>query len=121
MAFSNLVNVSGATDKFGTIDNTENDTSRRCGCILNGPQTPKATQPELEMYVPLRFWFNKDPRLAIPSVSIPYGQRFITFKLAELSQIVQPTVGDVFIRGTVETATSLEAVCDPYLVPNSVY
>ena len=123
-AYSNLVNVNGATDKFGdpatALSNTENDTSRRCGCIVNGPQTPKATQPELEMYVPLRFWFNKDPRLAIPSVSIPYGQRFITFKLAQLAEIVQPAVGDVFIRSNIEGAATLEAVCDPYLVPNSV-
>lgn len=125
-AVSNLVNVNGANDKFGSpagagvITNVENDTSRRCGCILNGPQTPKATQPELEMYVPLRFWFNKDPRLAIPSVSIPYGQRFLTFRLAQLAEIVQPSVGDVFIRGTIEAATGTQAVCDPYLVPNSV-
>ena len=32
---------------------------------------------------------NKDPRLAVPSVSIPYGQRFITVQLAQANQILQ--------------------------------
>jgi len=49
-------------------------TARRLGSIVNGPQTPQATQPALDMWIPLLFWFNRDPRLSIPSVSIPYGK-----------------------------------------------
>lgn len=41
------------------------------------------------MWIPLLFWFNNDPRLAIPSVSIPYGQRFIEFDFANANQILQ--------------------------------
>lgn len=37
-------------------------TSRKLGQILNGPQTPKATQPALELWVPLIFWFNVGPK-----------------------------------------------------------
>ena len=33
-------------------------TARRLTKILNGPQTPKAEQPQLEMWIPLLFWFN---------------------------------------------------------------
>jgi hypothetical protein len=33
-------------------------TARRLSKVLNGPQTPKAEQPQLEMWVPLLFWFN---------------------------------------------------------------
>jgi hypothetical protein len=54
---------------------------RVCERICNGPQTPKSTPDNLEMWIPLLFWFNKDPRLVIPSVSIPHGQRYITLKL----------------------------------------
>jgi hypothetical protein len=57
--------------------------------FFNGPQTPKAVQPAVEMWVPLIFWFNKDPRLAIPSVSIPYGQRFINVLFANTNEILQ--------------------------------
>jgi hypothetical protein len=57
--------------------------------IFDGPQTAKVVQPEIEMWVPLLFWFNKDPRLAIPSVSIPYGQRFIDVNFASANEILQ--------------------------------
>lgn len=57
--------------------------------IYDGAQTAKVVQPEVEMWVPLLFWFNKDPRLAIPSVSIPYGQRFIEVNFANANEILQ--------------------------------
>lgn len=58
------------------------DISRKVIQVANGPQTPKPVQPALEIWNKLRFWFNDDVRLAIPSVSIPFGQRFITIELA---------------------------------------
>lgn len=57
--------------------------------FLDGPQTPQVTQPALDLWIPLLFWCNLDPRLAVPSVSIPYGQRFINFTLANANQILQ--------------------------------
>jgi hypothetical protein len=56
--------------------------SRVARHFVNGPQTPKPTQPALEIWNKLRFWFNDDVRLAIPSVAIPFGQRYITIELA---------------------------------------
>ena len=41
-----------------------------------------------EMLIPLLFWCNKDIRLAVPSVAIPYGQRFIKVKLASGDKLV---------------------------------
>jgi hypothetical protein len=55
---------------------------RECLRCVDGPQTPKLQQPQLEIWNKLRFWFNDDVRLSIPSVSIPFGQRFITIELA---------------------------------------
>jgi len=52
------------------------------GNVHDGPQTPKLNANDLEMFIPLLFWLNLDPRLAIPSVAIPYGQRFINITLA---------------------------------------
>ena len=53
--------------------------------IVDGPQTPKAVHTRVEMFIPLLFWFNLDPALAIPSVSIPFGQRFVTVQIANAS------------------------------------
>ena len=56
------------------------------GCA--GLQTPTGQKTGLvELFIPLLFWCNKDPRLAVPSVAIPYGQRFITLELATASEL----------------------------------
>lgn len=65
----------------------------------NGLQTPKDAAEwntasdadgrpnDLEVFVPLLFWFNTDYRNAIASVSIPYGQRFIEITLEKQSRL----------------------------------
>jgi hypothetical protein len=65
------------------------DQYRELKFTLDGPQTPKVSPEAVEMWIPLIFWFNKDPRLMIPSVSIPYGQRFIRIALAPVDLIAQ--------------------------------
>ena len=57
------------------------DVSRTLLQVVNGPQTPKPVQSPLEIWNKLRFWFNDDVRLSIASVSIPFGQRFISIDL----------------------------------------
>jgi hypothetical protein len=53
-----------------------------------GNQTPTAQKTnQLEMFIPLLFWYNKDIRLAIPSVAIPFGQRFINIELANPGEL----------------------------------
>jgi len=55
----------------------------------SGNQTPTGQKTEnLDLFIPLLFWCNKDPRLAVPSVAIPYGQRFITIELATSDELV---------------------------------
>jgi hypothetical protein len=57
--------------------------------ISEGYQTYSQTHPDLELFIPLLFWFNTDPALAIPSVAIPYGQRFIEVDLEQASNLVR--------------------------------
>ena len=57
--------------------------------ICDGPQTAKPAHGEIDIWMPLLFWFNKDPRLSIPSVSIPYGQRFINVTFARKEELLQ--------------------------------
>lgn len=79
---------------FDDVNNANGRFGRGAGVrqgvqIYDGPQTPKPVQPAVDMWIPLLFWFNLDPRLAIPSVSIPYGQRFIDIDFANANQILQ--------------------------------
>lgn len=91
-AHSYLTSVSGVGGKT--------DTCRRLGYIANGPQTPKATQPALDLWIPLLFWFNKDVRLSIPSVAIPFGQRFISINLTAAANLVKLAYGGLFLEKT---------------------
>lgn len=81
-------------------------TARKLSQVVFGPQTPQLTQPELDLWVPLLFWFCLDSRIAVASVCVPYGQRFITMKVAPQSQLVFAAPGNVFQRVTVEVSTS---------------
>ena len=71
-----------------TAANAQYDISRQYLQYLSGPQTPKPQQPALEIFNKLRFWFNDDVRLSIPSVSIPFGQRFITIDMTAAANLV---------------------------------
>lgn len=64
-----------------------------------GPQTPKYWHGPLDLWSKLKFWFNEDPRLAIASVSIPFGQRFIEITLAPQSDIAFEAPG-LFVSQT---------------------
>jgi len=79
--------------------------------VCDGYQTPKGEHPALVVMVPLLFWFNKDPRLAVPSVSIPYGQRFLNITLAkstDLVELVTPPGADGSDTGVVPALTVAE-------------
>jgi len=82
-----------ATPVAGSVSNVvyatnQVDYSQSYRQIVNGPQTPKAIQPPLEIWNKLRFWFNDDVRLSVPSVSIPFGQRFITITTSSADKLL---------------------------------
>lgn len=91
------------------------DVVRESKFALNGAQTPKYWQPSLELWSKLRFWFNDDARLAIPSVCIPFGQRFITVQLAASTDLVYEAPG-LYVKQVVETD---RAFADPLTAPNT--
>ena len=54
----------------------------------DGPQTFKREHTEVDMYIPLLFWFNLDVAQAFPNVKIPKGKVQIKIKFADLGLIV---------------------------------
>jgi hypothetical protein len=98
---------SGALDINGALVGapTGNDTARQQTQVLNGPQTAKLVQPSLEMWIPLLFWFNMDPRLSIASVSIPYGLRMIEITLAAREKMLYLAPGNLFLQTKTECYT----------------
>jgi hypothetical protein len=100
--------------------------------VVSGAQTPTgqkdvAETGDLELFIPLLFWCNKDPRLAVPSVSIPYGQRFINVELAPQEELVNlvprgtaggaiPSAADwAAPAGSLATSTNLVRTLELYI------
>jgi hypothetical protein len=59
--------------------------------LSGGYQTYQTTQPALNLFIPLLFWFN-EPRQAIPGLAIPFGQRVITATISPQSDICRAIV-----------------------------
>ena len=71
---------------------TAPNTARTKFAWYNGFQTYKQTHPGLDLWIPLLYWFNMDPRIAFPSVSVPYGQRFMNFTLNTVNNIYRAII-----------------------------
>lgn len=115
-AVTNLLDVNGNAAVGAPV--TAGQTARKLVSVVNGPQTPKAQQPALDLWVPLIFWFNQDSRLAVASVSIPYGQRFITIEMENQQNILFVAPGNLWLRLTVQQQTSADVVTKG--LPNAV-
>lgn len=106
-AATDLTDVNGDAVGAGPVSSAV--TARKLVSVVSGAQTAKATQPALEMWIPLIFWCNTDSRQAIASVSIPYGQRFITVDIEAQSNILFVAPGNLFLQLTVEEQVSTVA------------
>lgn len=99
--------------------NTTYDVSRELMQVVNGPQTPKPIQPPLEIWNKLRFWFNDDVRLSIPSVSIPFGQRYITIDLASQTDLVYESPS-IFVKKVDNSDNAQKVTFTPYYRTNGI-
>lgn len=69
------------------------------GCFMykDGPQTFKAVQPRLDMWVPAQFWMCRDAGNALLNDLIPNTQRTITVELEALNKIIQAREGTTLV------------------------
>jgi len=88
VGWDRMVGQQIAHQAYGDTLSGRGDIQVSCNAY-NGLQTPKATHEAFTLFVPLLFWFCEDPRSAIPSVSIPYGQRLITGTINEIRYLLQ--------------------------------
>lgn len=95
------------------------DSSRVVMSVTNGAQTQKASQTGLTMLIPLQFWCNTDPRLAVPSVAIPYGQRFINIDLASAADMLGFQLRGSGLLGN--TSLSVPAISQMNLYINNIF
>jgi hypothetical protein len=95
--------------------------SRAAFGILNGHQTYKPIHDDLELFIPLLFWFNTDPALSIPSVAIPYGQRYIKVDLASKEQLLRVISNPAAINATTAPTITSPAITTCELYINNIF
>ena len=87
---------------------------RQVARMTNGLQTLSPSPlPPVHLWTPLLFWYSRDFRLAIPSVAIPYGQRFLDLKLASIKDLVYSQPANVFVVKKTLTWTQGVAAASP--------
>jgi hypothetical protein len=107
--------------------NPANITRRIATTTYSGDQTPTGQKPTnvfKEMLIPLLFWCNRDVRLSVPSVAIPYGQRFIILTLAQGNQLVDMVprgLGDYTAANIGGTLNYTNMLADIQLYINNIF
>jgi hypothetical protein len=86
-------------NSVSTVDGST-DTARLQVSICNGPQTPKATQPALDLWIPILFWFCEDVRNAIASVTMPSATRYIILNLCAYDRLLFKAAGNCWLETT---------------------
>lgn len=89
VAWNRLVGQETPQEAYLAQHSVQQPNSRVKIDYCDGYQTPRGEHPALSVMVPLLFWFNRDPRLAVPSVSIPYGQRYLNITLAKSTDLIE--------------------------------
>jgi hypothetical protein len=70
------------------IQDPINDNYQEKRYILDGFQTLKNKHPNVELFIPLLFWFNKDKRLALPNNISQYGKVKVRIELEEVTKLI---------------------------------
>ena len=80
------------------ISDPINDEHKELRYISNGFQTLKKKHKKLELFIPLLFWFNRDPRLAFPNHLKPFGQLKVKIELENADKLMNSLdiVNDVY-------------------------
>ena len=109
--------VGQETPSVGTfLQDPVNQSVRERKMIYDGFQTQKQSHDELDLYIPLLFWYNLDPAFALSNWNITYDKFFIDIEFAELEDCI--SVLDYAGDGGLYERPSITA-CD--LITNHVY
>lgn len=77
----------------------------------HGAQTPKSVHEDIDLFIPLIFWFNTRPELAFPNGTVPYGSVKIAVTFAAVSELVECIdygAGGAYVSPTI-------SVCELYI------
>lgn len=81
--------VGQETPKVGTfLQDPVNQSVKEQKFIYDGFQTQKQIHDEMELYIPLLFWYNLDPAFALSNWNITYNKFFIEIDFADIDDCI---------------------------------
>ena len=91
--WNELTQTAGHKDGYETMIGNHPDTQQPIGqmrVVTGTPAVgtdPKLKTPAYTMYIPLIFWFNRNPGLALPLIALQYHEIKINFEFRPLEQL----------------------------------
>ena len=81
--------VGQETPRLGSfLQDPTNQAVREQKLIYDGFQTQKFSHDELNLYIPLLFWYNVDPAFAISNFNITFDKFFVEIDFADISDCI---------------------------------
>jgi len=77
--------------KYGEFYNSSFGGITQVFAYKDGPQTPKSTQPVLELWIPLLFWFNLNYNNCLIKAATSSEQMYIELSMNKLSNMIMAT------------------------------
>ena len=82
------------------------------GASHGDPEDSKLEGGELTLYVPLIFWFNRNPGLALPLIALQYHEVKINIELESSSYLIRNDVGNISSPVDSDGSTLAVTSCD---------
>jgi hypothetical protein len=92
-------------------------------CVSNAPRqicAPRNALPETTLYIPLQFWFCKNPGLALPLIALQYHEVRINIDLRPIDECLW-AVSDLSCYQTASRALKVQTAYNQSLVAASLY
>ena len=90
------------------VDKEHRDTYNEMVAHSEDHAAPNAEHPRT-LYIPLRFWFNRNPGLALPLIALQYHEVKVSLELENLKDLVKPATTQISTDSGVKNGTGAAA------------
>ena len=112
--------MNGYNSMVGKNPFTESGSNAPLRALARGNNTTVATDSNIQLYVPLRFWFNRNPGLALPLIALQYHEVKVKVTLNKLENLVRANTTAV-TAATAVTRSGGAVEISPKLFVDYVY
>ena len=110
--------MNGYNSMVGKNPFNEDGTNDALRALARGNNTDATKDSNIQLYVPLRFWFNRNPGLALPLIALQYHEVKVKVTLNKVENLVRTDTATTAVAKTRENA---DLTISPKLFVDYVY